>query len=205
MSYNTPDQNTYDWIKEKPLTPFSADLRRFPKMLNKSLKNYNQSINFTLRNISMNETNNDLNIYLNDSKNSLNEDDSILNQSISQRPPAETTRSKRPISDQTYREITELAKKKKKVNEIREYNSRPKKRKPFQNIGDDSFLALNFKIGDKVRISKNKGLFEKGYTSNWTREIFLIDKIVYSNPPTYIINDLNDETIEGRFYDQELQ
>ncbi|CAF0995975.1 unnamed protein product [Brachionus calyciflorus] len=74
-----------------------------------------------------------------------------------------------------------------------------------KNTGDDSFLSLNFKIGDKVRISKSKGLFEKGYTPNWTREIFLIDKIVYSNPPTYVIKDLNDEIIEGRFYEQELQ
>ncbi|CAF1104621.1 unnamed protein product, partial [Brachionus calyciflorus] len=74
-----------------------------------------------------------------------------------------------------------------------------------KNTGDDSLLTLNFKIGDKVRISKTKGLFEKGYTPNWTREIFVIDKIVYSNPLTYIIKDLNDETIEGRFYEQELQ
>ncbi|CAF1108826.1 unnamed protein product, partial [Brachionus calyciflorus] len=51
-----------------------------------------------------------------------------------------------------------------------------------KNTGDDSVLTLNFKIGDKVRISKTKGLFEKGYTPNWTREIFVIDKIVYSNP-----------------------
>ncbi|CAF1067439.1 unnamed protein product, partial [Brachionus calyciflorus] len=31
-----------------------------------------------------------------------------------------------------------------------------------KNTGDDSLLTLNFKIGDKVRISKTKGLFEKG-------------------------------------------
>ena len=35
-----------------------------------------------------------------------------------------------------------------------------------------------FKIGDKVRISKYKRkVFGKGYTPNWTEEIFLIDKI----------------------------
>ncbi|CAF1108807.1 unnamed protein product [Brachionus calyciflorus] len=54
------DQNTYDWIKEESLTPFSAGLRGFSNMLNKTLKNYNQSNNFTPGNISMNETNNDL-------------------------------------------------------------------------------------------------------------------------------------------------
>ncbi|CAF1067454.1 unnamed protein product [Brachionus calyciflorus] len=88
--------------------------------LNNSRYSNKDPSDFSLRNIS-----------LNDSTNSMNETpDSILNQSIFQRPPAETTRTKRPISDQTYREITEVAKKKKKVNEIRELNSRPKKRMP---------------------------------------------------------------------------
>ncbi|CAF1095703.1 unnamed protein product [Brachionus calyciflorus] len=139
------------------LIKYKNSLRRFSSMLNKTLKKYNQSNNYTPRNISMNEPNNDLsdftlrdnslnnsrysikdpsdfslrNISLNDSNHSLNKNpNSILNQSIFQRPPAETTRSKGPISDQTYREITEVAKKKKKVNEIRELNSRPKRRKP---------------------------------------------------------------------------
>ena len=35
-----------------------------------------------------------------------------------------------------------------------------------------------FKIGDKVRISKYKRkVFGKGYTPNWTEQIFLVDKI----------------------------
>ena len=43
-----------------------------------------------------------------------------------------------------------------------------------------------FKVGDKVRISKYKRkIFDKGYTPNWTEEIFVIDKIQYTNPITY--------------------
>ena len=39
-----------------------------------------------------------------------------------------------------------------------------------------------FNIGDKVRISKYKRrVFDKGYTPNWTEEIFLIDKILSTN------------------------
>ena len=35
-----------------------------------------------------------------------------------------------------------------------------------------------FKIGDKIRISKYKRrVFDKGYTPNWTEQIFLVDKI----------------------------
>ena len=43
-----------------------------------------------------------------------------------------------------------------------------------------------FKVGDKVRISKCKRkVFDKGFTPNWTEEIFLIDKIQSTNPITY--------------------
>ena len=62
-----------------------------------------------------------------------------------------------------------------------------------------------FKIGDKVRISKYKRkVFDKGYTPNWTEEIFLIDKIQSTNPITYRLKDLNNEEIQGSFYEPEL-
>ena len=61
-----------------------------------------------------------------------------------------------------------------------------------------------FKVGDKVRISKYKRkVFDKGYTPNWT-EIFLIDKIQSTNPITYRLKDLNNEEIQGSFYEPEL-
>ena len=34
-----------------------------------------------------------------------------------------------------------------------------------------------FKVGDRVRISKFKNIFAKGYTPNWSTEIFIFDKI----------------------------
>ena len=62
-----------------------------------------------------------------------------------------------------------------------------------------------FKIGDKVRISKYKRkTFDKGYTPNWTEEVFTIDKIQYTNPITYRIKDLHNEQIQGSFYGPEL-
>ena len=36
---------------------------------------------------------------------------------------------------------------------------------------------LKFKIDDRVRISKFKNIFAKGYTPNWSKEIFIVDKI----------------------------
>ena len=62
-----------------------------------------------------------------------------------------------------------------------------------------------FSIGDKVRISKKKKTFEKGYTTRWTEEIFTITKINHTSPVTYKITDLNGEEIEGSFYEPELQ
>ena len=62
-----------------------------------------------------------------------------------------------------------------------------------------------FSVGDKVRISKKKAIFEKGYTTRWTEEIFTITKIQNTKPVTYKIADLNGEEIKGSFYEPELQ
>ena len=48
-------------------------------------------------------------------------------------------------------------------------------------------------------------LFAKEYTPNWSKEIFIADKIIDTVPYTYNIRDLHDKEIIGRFYDRELQ
>ena len=48
-----------------------------------------------------------------------------------------------------------------------------------------------FKAGDHVRFSKYKNIFSKGYTPNWSKEVFAVSKIKNAVPWTYIINDLN--------------
>ena len=62
-----------------------------------------------------------------------------------------------------------------------------------------------FKVGDRVRISRYKNIFAKGYAPNWSSEIFIVDKINDTVPYTYNLKDLNDEKIIGSFYDKELQ
>ena len=62
-----------------------------------------------------------------------------------------------------------------------------------------------FKFGDHVRISKYKYIFGKGYTPNWSEEVFIINKIKNTVPWPYVINDLNGEEIIGTFYEIELQ
>ena len=62
-----------------------------------------------------------------------------------------------------------------------------------------------FKVGDRVRMSRYKNIFSKGYAPNWSSEIFIVDKINDTVPYTYNLKDLNDEEIIGSFYDKELQ
>ena len=62
-----------------------------------------------------------------------------------------------------------------------------------------------FKVGDHIRISKQKNVFAKGYTPNWSEEVFIIKKVKNTVSWTYIINDLNGEEITESFYEKELQ
>ena len=62
-----------------------------------------------------------------------------------------------------------------------------------------------FKVGDRVTISKLKNIFAKGYASNWSSGIFIVDKVNDTVAYTYNLKDLNDEEIIGSFYDKELQ
>ena len=91
-----------------------------------------------------------------------------------------------------------------------EASKKENEEKVFANLyGDLIYLKPKkpkFSIGDKVRISKYKRrVFYKGYTPNWTEEIFVVDKILLTKPVTYKIVDLLGEEIEGSFYEKELQ
>ena len=64
-----------------------------------------------------------------------------------------------------------------------------------------------FKVNDLVRISlKRRNLFDKPPRNiKWSEELFEVHSINKSNVITYKIKDLNDEIIEGIFYERELQ
>ena len=81
-------------------------------------------------------------------------------------------------------------------------------------VKSDSFAEYNeesnkkdpkFKVGDHVRISNFKNVFAKGYTPNWSKEIFIVKKIKNIIPWTCIISDLNGEEIFRSFYEKGLQ
>lgn len=62
-----------------------------------------------------------------------------------------------------------------------------------------------YKVGDMVRLSKFKTVFAKGYTPNWTTELFKIDKVQITNPVTYKLVDTRGHPVLGGFYEEELQ
>ncbi len=64
---------------------------------------------------------------------------------------------------------------------------------------------FRFKVGDAVRISKLKGVFQKGYEDNWSEEIFTVSKRHARDPPVYSVQDSQNETLTGTFYEFELQ
>lgn len=62
-----------------------------------------------------------------------------------------------------------------------------------------------FKVDDVVRISKYKHVFNKGYTPNWTTELFKIDRVRLTNPTVYLLKDMRGNPVHGGFYAEELQ
>ena len=99
---------------------------------------------------------------------------------------------------------------------VNKYNNtvhRTIKMKPI-DVTSDSYAEYNedfnekdpkFKVGDHVRISKNKNMFAKGYAPNWSEAVFVVSEIKNTVPWTYVISDLNGEESTGSFYEKELQ
>ena len=62
-----------------------------------------------------------------------------------------------------------------------------------------------FAVGDKVRITRTRQPFRKGYLPSWSTEIFTVKSRVSTDPATYQIADSDGEVIAGKFYAEELQ
>lgn len=72
------------------------------------------------------------------------------------------------------------------------------------SYADHRKAKIKFKAGDAVRMSKHKHVFEKGYTPNWTTEVFTIRRVRRTDPVTYFLKDWQDNNIEGAYYAEEL-
>ena len=74
----------------------------------------------------------------------------------------------------------------------------------YKKINKRKVLLPKLKVGDQVRITRKKPLFDKGFTVNWTHKIYTIAEVDKTLPPTYKIKD-DKGMIEGSFYEPELQ
>ena len=99
------------------------------------------------------------------------------------------------------------------VNEYNNTKHSTIKMKP-KDVGDNNKRVYidehnkksgRYNVGDRVRISKLKNIFANVYSPNWSKEIFIVNKINDTVPYTYNLKDLNGEEIIGSFYDRELQ
>ena len=62
-----------------------------------------------------------------------------------------------------------------------------------------------FKVGDTVRIERDKGKYQKGYEQNWKLEVLKIKEVHHTAPITYTLVDYKGEDIVGSYYKSELQ
>ena len=66
-------------------------------------------------------------------------------------------------------------------------------------------VRFKFQVGDRVRISKVKRIFEKSYVPDFTEEMFMIYKWFARQVPVHKLKDDAREILDGTFYEPELQ
>src|SRR5277367_962368 len=77
---------------------------------------------------------------------------------------------------------------------------------PMQVRGRSHLLTSEqVKVGDHVRLSKEKNVFRKGYLPSWTEEVFTVSELLNTSPPQVKVKDYNGEVVQGSFYLEEVQ
>jgi hypothetical protein len=87
--------------------------------------------------------------------------------------------------------------------EVNEGNAR-KVRSTMYNLPKPKPVKFKFKVGDLVRITKEKGKLARGYKANFTQEVFVISERLARLPPVYRLQDKSGDPIHGVFYGEEL-
>ena len=78
---------------------------------------------------------------------------------------------------------------------IRNKSTKPRRKKPYK-----------YKVGQTVRISHIRSVFDREYSQKWTGELFTIhDRFKRGGLSIYKLKDWSGEVIEGSFYEAELQ
>jgi hypothetical protein len=99
-----------------------------------------------------------------------------------------------------------------KMSEPQQLNLR---KKIYNEISEDDMTLVDlknktvlfkFKLGDTVRLAANKGIFDKATTfQKWLPDIYTIDQLCPTLPPTYKIRSEKGNLMDRRYYKEELQ
>ena len=92
-----------------------------------------------------------------------------------------------------------------KPKDVNKKNERQLLKTAYNKIKKVDLNSIKYKVGDKVRLSKQRSIFHKGYMPKWTTEVFTVKEIKLTNPITYHLQDQHGEIIRGGFYKEELQ
>ncbi len=72
-------------------------------------------------------------------------------------------------------------------------------------LSKKTLINFKFSLRDYVRVVITEKLFEKGYSSNWSDDIFIIDEKIPRIPPVYKLKTFNNKILTRSFYEQEIQ
>ena len=72
---------------------------------------------------------------------------------------------------------------------------------PVDASNNPDKVKYTFSFSDYVRNVGKRNIFSKGYTSKWNRELFKVNEVPKTQPPTYKVGDINGEIIEGKYYE----
>ena len=83
---------------------------------------------------------------------------------------------------------------------LRQPNSKSQKR------SKKNTRKFRFKIGQTVRVSRVRSVFDREYSQKWTGELFKIHtRFRREGVPVYTLLAWDGEKIDGTFYEQEIQ
>ena len=128
----------------------------------------------------------------------LQDNDIVMYSTLSEGKSAVAERFIRTLKSKIYKHMTSISKNMyidKLVDIVNEYNNayHTAIKMKHTDVKDNTYINADketndkdpkFKVGDRVRISKYKNIFAKGYTANWSEEIFLIKKVKITVPWT---------------------
>ena len=93
-----------------------------------------------------------------------------------------------------------------KPNDVNASNERVVRKKLFPKIKKTKLHTKPyFQIGDSVRITRKKSVFQKGYEQTYSYEVFKVSEIKNTYPVTYGLQDYKNTNIKGSFYKNEIQ